>query len=102
MATGAPARDGGGGPPPPETAERAPLLDSPQGGDSASAQPTRLREFFPETMLWKPALITDDKGVADLSVDFADSITTWRLTASASSRGGLLGGVSAPLKVFQD
>ena len=53
-------------------------------------------------MLWKPALITDDKGIARLDVDFADSITTWRLTASASSRGGLLGGVEAPLKVFQD
>src|SRR5262245_32069794 len=62
----------------------------------------RLREFFPETMLWQPALITDDRGIVKLDVPFADSITTWRLTASASSRGGLLGGVEAPLKVFQD
>src|SRR5262249_39132469 len=29
------------------------------------------------------------------------SITTWRLTASASSSSGLLGGTSAPLQVFQ-
>src|SRR5207245_440870 len=56
----------------------------------------------PETMLWQPALITDDQGNAELPVSFADSITTWRLTASASSRAGLLGGVSAPLRVFQD
>jgi uncharacterized protein YfaS (alpha-2-macroglobulin family) len=35
-------------------------------------------------------------------VRFADSITTWRLTASASSQGGLLGGASTPLRVFQD
>ncbi len=101
MATGAPGRAGGGGPPLLKPAERAPLLELAQGSEAGGAQPTRLREFFPETMLWKPALITDDKGVADLSVDFADSITTWRLTASASSKGGLLGGVSAPLKVFQ-
>jgi 5-hydroxyisourate hydrolase-like protein (transthyretin family) len=72
------------------------------GGDAGAAAPTRLREYFPETMLWQPALITDDRGIALLPVNFADSITTWRLTASASSRGGLLGGVTTPLRVFQD
>src|SRR5204862_5496670 len=50
----------------------------------------------------QPALITDEQGRAWLPVSFADSITTWRLTASANSRGGLLGGVTAPLRVFQD
>src|SRR5438552_15761740 len=53
-------------------------------------------------MLWQPALITDDQGRAELPVTFADSITTWRLSASASSQAGALGGVSAPLRVFQD
>jgi uncharacterized protein YfaS (alpha-2-macroglobulin family) len=73
------------------------------GPESSAAAPvTRLREYFPETLLWQPALITDDRGRATLPLTFADSITTWRLTASASSRGGLLGGVSAPLRVFQD
>jgi hypothetical protein len=70
--------------------------------EAGGPAPPRLREYFPETLLWQPALITDDKGTALLPVHFADSITTWRLTASASSRGGLLGGVSAPLRVFQD
>jgi hypothetical protein len=74
-----------------------------QGQDPGATAPvTRLREYFPETMLWQPALITDDKGVAQMAVNFADSITTWRLSASASSRGGALGGVNVPLKVFQD
>src|SRR5262249_19661148 len=72
------------------------------GASAGAAAPTRLREYFPETMLWQPALITDDKGIALLPVNFADSITTWRLSASASSRGGLLGGVTTPLRVFQD
>jgi hypothetical protein len=73
------------------------------GADKGGAAPAvRVREYFPETMLWQPALITDDSGRAELPVTFADSITTWRLTASANSRGGLLGGVSAPLRVFQD
>jgi hypothetical protein len=68
----------------------------------AGAPAVRLREYFPETLLWQPGLITDDKGVAVLPLTFADSITTWRLTASASSRGGLLGGTTTPLRVFQD
>ncbi len=70
-----------------------------QAGESA---PTRLREYFPETLLWRPSLITDDQGRAELPLTFADSITTWRLTASASSQGGALGGVDKPLRVFQD
>ena len=72
-----------------------------QGGNKA-APIAKVREYFPETMLWQPALITDDKGVAQLGVNFADSITTWRLSASANSTGGSLGGVNVPLKVFQD
>jgi uncharacterized protein YfaS (alpha-2-macroglobulin family) len=53
-------------------------------------------------MLWAPALITDERGIADMSINFADSITTWRLSASANSRGGSIGGATMPLKVFQD
>jgi hypothetical protein len=75
----------------------------PGASEKGGAAPiTRVREFFPETMLWRPALITDDKGRAELPLTFADSITTWRLSASASSVQGALGGVTAPLRVFQD
>ena len=45
----------------------------------------RLREYFPETMLWQPQLITDDSGKAVLKVPFADSITTWRLSGMTCS-----------------
>ncbi|MBI2808306.1 MAG: hypothetical protein HYX68_25240 [Planctomycetes bacterium] len=73
------------------------------GGPGSSPAPiTRVREYFPETMLWMPSLITDDKGVANLAVSFADSITTWRLSASANSKAGAIGGATVPLKVFQD
>jgi hypothetical protein len=81
------AKDGGGG---------------PQGGSGHGPPAMRLREYFPETLFWQPALITDDQGVAVLPLNFADSITTWRMTASASSRGGSLGGTTLPLRVFQD
>ncbi|HZT78690.1 MAG TPA: alpha-2-macroglobulin family protein, partial [Gemmataceae bacterium] len=97
----APGLGGGGGVPKFDGGPAEAKKSGGTGGGNAAA-PTRLREYFPETMLWQPALITDDKGVAVLPVSFADSITTWRLTASASSKGGLLGGVSSPLRVFQD
>jgi len=82
-------------------ADRPGQSGAPAGG-GGEAPITKVREYFPETMLWQPSLITDDKGVADLAVNFADSITTWRLTASANARNGALGGATVPLKVFQD
>ncbi len=84
-------------------AKSEPARAGPGQSEAGGAAPAmRLREYFPETMLWQPSLITDERGVAQLAVNFADSITTWRLSASASSRGGALGGVTVPLKVFQD
>jgi uncharacterized protein YfaS (alpha-2-macroglobulin family) len=61
----------------------------------------RVRELFPETLLWKPELITDDQGRASLNIDLADSITTWRLAAAAVTDKGRLGAAQFPLKVFQ-
>jgi uncharacterized protein YfaS (alpha-2-macroglobulin family) len=88
-----------------DVARDRPAAPGQQGGEGNSGGPapiTKVREYFPETMLWMPNLITDDKGIADLGVSFADSITTWRLSASANSAGGLLGNANVPLKVFQD
>jgi hypothetical protein len=64
-------------------------------------EPVRVREEFPETLFWRPELITDDDGRASLDIDLADSITTWRLTASAVAADGRLGAAQAGLKVFQ-
>ena len=69
----------------------------------AAAQPqVRLRQFFPETMYVNPALITDERGQATTTVEMADSITTWRLQALASSQRGQLGSATTGLRVFQD
>ena len=54
-------------------------------------------------MLFEPALITDERGRATLTLDrMADSVTTWRLTAAANSADGRLGSTSAGLRAFQD
>lgn len=62
----------------------------------------RVREFFPETFVFEPALITDYHGVARLAVTMPDAITTWRITSFASTAHGQLGSMLAQLRVFQD
>jgi uncharacterized protein YfaS (alpha-2-macroglobulin family) len=68
----------------------------------STAEPPRLRQYFPETMLWVPDAVTDDNGTLKLDFPVADSITTWRLTALASTQDGRLGSATAGLRVFQD
>lgn len=74
------------------------LRGESQGG---VVTPPRLREYFPETLLWRPELVTDDAGVAKIEIPLADSITTWRLSGSAVAAGGQLGSIQKPLQVFQ-
>ena len=70
------------------------------GADAAAAP--RVRKFFPETLYVNPALITDGAGRASIRVPLADSITTWRLTALASTEAGALGSQTAPIRVLKD
>ena len=72
---------------------------SPAAGPAAA--PPRIREWFPETLLWRPELVTDDQGQVSLDVELADSITTWRLSASAVAADGRLGGTQSAIRVFQ-
>ena len=82
--------------------ESAPMEDMPMSGeDSGGSAPPRVREWFPETLLWKPEIVTDDHGVATLEVPLADSITTWRVTTSAVTADGQLGGGQSAIRVFQ-
>src|SRR5207248_364403 len=46
-------------------------------GFAGAGEPPRVRELFPETLLWRPELVTDDQGRASLDLELADSITTW-------------------------
>jgi len=72
------------------------------GAPRTEAKVSRVREYFPETLLWEPSLITDRTGKAQLELEMADSITNWRMTCSANSKGGALGSCEGQLKVFQD
>ncbi len=87
-----------------ETARMAPRdMKSEAGGDgSGGPRLPRVRRDFPETLLWKPELITDNEGrLPPLRIPLADSITTWRLSASAVDADGRLGATHLPITVFQ-
>ena len=75
-------------------------------GDADDARGTseapRLRQYFPETLYWAPEVLTDQDGRVSLEIPMADSITTWRLTALASSQDGRLGFTTRGIRVFQD
>jgi 5-hydroxyisourate hydrolase-like protein (transthyretin family) len=84
---------------------RVPKASRAMVSETSMQQPEkepRVREFFPETFIFEPALITDYEGMARLSVTVPDAITTWRITTFASSQHGELGSVLAQLRVFQD
>jgi uncharacterized protein YfaS (alpha-2-macroglobulin family) len=83
--------------------EEMKVVDEPPSQEvSAAGEPPRLRQYFPETMYWQPEAITDATGYLALEIPMADSITTWRLTALASTQDGRLGATTTGIRVFQD
>jgi 5-hydroxyisourate hydrolase-like protein (transthyretin family) len=83
-----------------EEAEVERLADANE--QAAGAEAPRLRQYFPETLYWAPEVLTDEDGFVSLEIPMADSITTWRLTALASSQDGRLGFATRGVRVFQD
>ncbi|MDK2827028.1 MAG: antigen [Methanolobus sp.] len=89
--------------------DEAPMMEIPtEETDSASidgggelAEVQRVRQFFPETWVWMPELLTDENGLASVDLNAPDSITTWRLHAVSTGPEGI--GISeSSLTVFQD
>jgi hypothetical protein len=61
----------------------------------------RLRKYFPETLLWRPEVITDKRGRAHIEWPMADNITAWSLSVVASTEAGQVGVAQKELKTFQ-
>ena len=61
----------------------------------------RLREYFPETLLWQPSLETDKQGRAQLNFKLADNITTWKMVVIGSTEDGRIGTTEKEIKAFQ-
>jgi alpha-2-macroglobulin-like protein len=83
------------------TAEEKRDKNKQRGASKGNAE-VRVRKWFPETLFVENALLTDSEGRATIDVPLADSITTWRMSTVASDRSGQIGGLSAPVRVFQD
>ncbi len=66
------------------------------------AEPYPLRHIFPETLYWAPEALTSPDGILAFDLPLADTITTWKLTALASTCDGDLGAATYDLVVFQD
>jgi hypothetical protein len=61
----------------------------------------RLREYFPETLLWQPSVETDKQGRAQVNFKLADNITTWKLAVIGSTEDGRIGSTETDIKAFQ-
>jgi A-macroglobulin TED domain/Alpha-2-macroglobulin family/MG2 domain/A-macroglobulin receptor binding domain/Macroglobulin domain MG3 len=72
------------------------------GHGAGTGGEVRVRTEFPETMLWRPDLVTDARGDAIVDTTMADSITTWQLFADAIAADGRMGRTQAEVRVFQD
>ena len=73
-----------------------------KAASKVEAAATHVRSYFPEALYINPQIITDQNGIATISIPIADSITTWRMAMLASTTHGALGSGTASLKVFQD
>lgn len=84
--------------------------EDPAAAGKAGARPAtaaekarvRVRSWFPETMFWSPSVVTGADGLATVTVPVADSITRWRVSATASAADGRLGVGAGGLVAFQD
>ena len=63
--------------------------------------PPRVRSWFPETMVWLPEVAADAGGSKALTLEVPDSITTWRLDATAHARDGRAAQARAGMRVVK-
>ena len=82
------------------------LMDNRQKGrDSAPAErplfTPKLRKYFPETLVWRPEIITDENGHARIRFPMGDNITAWKMSVIASTVNGQIGVVEKELQSFQ-
>ncbi len=71
------------------------------GAAQADISTPRLREYFPETLLWQPNLETDRRGRAQLKFKLADNITMWKLLLIGTTVDGQIGTAEKEIRAFQ-
>ncbi len=61
----------------------------------------RVRDYFPETLLFVPELVTQNDGSVTFRYRMADNITTWKIYAIASDKQGRVGFTDTSVRSFQ-
>jgi hypothetical protein len=61
----------------------------------------KLRKYFPETLVWRPEVITDQNGHARIRFPMGDTITAWKMSVIASTVAGQIGVAEKELRSFQ-
>jgi A-macroglobulin TED domain/Alpha-2-macroglobulin family/MG2 domain/Carboxypeptidase regulatory-like domain/Macroglobulin domain MG3/A-macroglobulin receptor binding domain len=84
-----------------ESAQVAQVHESVSIKLPAQSSTPRLREYFPETLVWQPSLETDRSGRAQLKFKLADNITTWKMAVVASTVDGQIGMAEKEILAFQ-
>ncbi len=75
-----------------------------QGSDELTGEQLstpRLREYFPETVLWQPEIVTDSRGRAQIKFPLADSLTTWKMQVIGSTLDGRIATAEKEFQTFQ-
>ncbi len=73
-----------------------------KGGGGGGGQPGETRRFFPDTAYWNPSVRTDESGRATVTVQVPDNLTTWRLTAKATTQATQVGDATTDIIAAKD
>ncbi len=73
----------------------------PKKDDVPLAPAPQVRVYFPDTVLWAPEILADEKGEARVSFRLPEQITATRLTARGITKGGTAGQAVARIETQQ-
>ncbi|MGB0579358.1 MAG: alpha-2-macroglobulin family protein [Limisphaerales bacterium] len=83
-------------------AKRAPARDDTVGGGPGGNEVVvQVRNDFRSTVIWQPTVKTDANGKAKVKVKYPDSLTGWKATARAVSKGNQFGIAEAATRTRQ-
>ncbi|PKL80564.1 MAG: hypothetical protein CVV27_00155 [Candidatus Melainabacteria bacterium HGW-Melainabacteria-1] len=72
-----------------------------QAPEPMAAAP-KVRSEFKDTAYWNPTVITNASGQAELTLDFPDNLTTWRMVGRGWDASMLVGQAQTEVKTRQD
>jgi len=76
---------------------RSQLTGDASGAGGGANGPAGVRVKFPDTAYWNPNVLTDAHGNAVVTLTLPDNLTTWHLSADASTTERTLLGAGVPL-----